>query len=157
MPLSAALIWIVVAVIALAIEATSLDLIFLFGGVAALIAALLAAVGVPFLGQLIGFGVAVLILPALLRSRLKRRLQSKGVLSRTDALIGQTATVTHTIDPVVAGGRVLVGGHDWAASSTERIEKGALAEVLGSDGIVLLVAPMERLPSNTTGYQLTEL
>lgn len=157
MQMSAALIWVVIAVIALAIEATNLNLIFLFGGVAALLAGILAALGVPVLGQLIGFALAALILPALLRPRLLRRLSGKGVVSRTDALIGQTGTVTKTIDPITAGGRILVGGHDWAASSTERIETGALVEVLGSDGIVLLVAPMTQLSSQTTGYHVTEL
>jgi len=42
---------------------------------------------------------------------------------------------------------VLVQGHDWAANSTEPILEGALVEVLGSDGIVLLVAPVAELTS----------
>jgi membrane protein implicated in regulation of membrane protease activity len=62
-------------------------------------------------------------------------------------LIGQTARVTKAIDPIGGPGRVLVQGHDWAASSTEAILEGALVEVLGSDGIVLLVAPVAVLPS----------
>ena len=136
----------VIAIVALAVEATNLNLIFLFGGVAALLAGTLAALGVPIAGQILGFAVAALVLPALLRPRLLRRLGGVGVLSRTDALIGQTARVTKAIDPVT-GGRVLVQGHDWAANSTEPIGEGALVEVLGADGIVLLVAPMAVLPS----------
>lgn len=144
--LNAALVWMVIAIVALAIEATNLNLIFLFGGVAALLAGILAAVDVPIVGQIVGFAVAVLILPTLLRPRLLRRLSGVGVLSRTDALIGQMARVTSAIDPVT-GGRVLVQGHDWAANSTEPIAKGALVEVLGADGIVLLVQPVATLPS----------
>jgi len=144
--ISAALVWMVIAIAALAIEATNLNLIFLFGGVAALLAGTLAAIGVPIFGQILGFAVAAVILPALLRPRLLRRLGGVGVLSRTDALIGQTARVTSAIDPVT-GGRVLVQGHDWAANSTEPIGKGALVEVLGADGIVLLVQPVATLPS----------
>jgi len=156
--MSATIVWTVIGVIALVIEAAHLGLIFLFVGVAAIIAGILSAIGIPLPGQLIGFALAAIALAALLRPRLLRRLHgSKGVLSRTDALIGQTGTVTHTIDPIAAGGRILVGGHDWAASSTERIEAGALVEVLGSDGIVLLVAPMPQLSPHTTGYHLTEL
>ena len=136
----------VIAIVALAIEATNLNLVFLFGGVAALLAGTLAALGVPIVGQILGFAVAAVILPVLLRPRLLRRLGGVGVLSRTDALIGQTARVTKAIDPVT-GGRVLVQGHDWAANSTEPIGEGALVEVLGADGIVLLVAPMATLPS----------
>jgi membrane protein implicated in regulation of membrane protease activity len=147
MHISGALIWIVIAVVALAVEASNLNLIFLFGGLAALLAGTLAALGVPPVGQILGFAVAALLIPMLLRPRLLRRLGGIGVLSRTDALIGQSARVTKAIDPASGPGRVLVQGHDWAASSTEPILEGALVEVLGSDGIVLLVAPMAELPS----------
>lgn len=147
MHISAALVWMVIAIVALAVEATNLNLIFLFGGVAALLAGTLAALGVPPIGQILGFAVAALLIPMLLRPRLLRRLGGVGVLSRTDALIGQTARVTKAIDPASGPGRILVQGHDWAASSTEPILEGALVEVLGSDGIVLLVAPMAELSS----------
>jgi len=147
MHISAALIWMVIAIVALAVEANNLNLIFLFGGLAALLAGTLAALGVPPVGQILGFAVAALLIPMLLRPRLLRRLGGVGVLSRTDALIGQTARVTKAIDPASGPGRILVQGHDWAASSTEPILEGALVEVLGSDGIVLLVAPMAELPS----------
>jgi membrane protein implicated in regulation of membrane protease activity len=158
MQMSATIVWTIIGVAALAIEAAHLGLIFLFVGVAAIISAILSALGIPLAGQLIGFAISAIVLAAALRPRLLRRLHgSKGVLSRTDALIGQTGTVTSTIDPIAAGGRILVCGHDWAASSTERIETGALVEVLGSDGIVLLVAPMPQISSHTTGYHLTEL
>ncbi len=158
MEISPTIVWVFVAVAALAIEATHLALIFLFVGVGAFIAAILAAMGVPLAGQIVGFVVAAVVLGALLRPRLLQRLRgSKGVLSRTDALIGQTGTVTSTIDPFNAGGRILVGGHDWAAGSTEHIEAGSLVEVLGSDGIILLVAPVEKISSQTTGYHVTEL
>src|SRR5207237_8466297 len=106
--------------------------------------------GVPALGRILGFGLAALRPPALLGPSLLRRLGSVGVLSRADALSGQAATVTKAIDPVLGPGRVLVQGHDWAANSTEPILEGALVEVLGSDGIVLLVAPVAVLPSGDT-------
>lgn len=147
MHISSALVWIVIAIVALAIEATNLNLIFLFGGLAALLAGALAALGVPLVGQILGFALAAVIIPALLRPRLLRRLSGAGVLSRTDAMIGQTARVTKAIDPISGTGRVLVQGHDWAANSTEPIKEGAVVEVLGSDGIVLLVAPVPQFPS----------
>lgn len=158
MQIGAPIVWTLLGLLALGIEAAHLGLVFLFVGVAAIIAGILSALGVPLAGQLIGFVVSALALAAALRPRLLRRLHgSKGVISRTDALIGQTGTVTHTIDPIAASGRILVGGHDWAASSTERIEAGALVEVLGSDGIVLLVQPVVQISSQTTGYHMTEL
>jgi membrane protein implicated in regulation of membrane protease activity len=140
--ISPAIVWLAIAVIALAIEAANLSLIFLFIGIAALLAGSVSAVGIPLLGQLIVFALAALIVPTFLRPRLLMKLQSKGVMSRTDALIGQTGRITETIDPIAGSGRVIVGGHDWAASSTERLQPGTFVEILGSDGIVLLVAPV---------------
>jgi membrane protein implicated in regulation of membrane protease activity len=158
MHVNATIVWILIGVIALGVEAMHLGLIFLFVGAAAIIAGILSAVGIPLGGQLIGFGLSAVVLAAALRPRLLRRLHgSKGVISRTDALIGHTGTVTTTIDPITHGGRILVAGNDWAANSTERIEAGALVEVLGSDGIVLLVAPVQQLNSQTTGYHMMEL
>jgi membrane protein implicated in regulation of membrane protease activity len=158
MHLNAAIIWTIIGLIALGVEALHLCLIFLFVGVAAIIGGILSAFGIPLAGQLIGFVLSAIVLAAALRPRLLKRLHdSKGIISRTDALIGQTGTVTRTIDPVAASGRILVCGHDWAASSTERIEAGSLVEVLGSDGIVLLVQPVSQISSHTTGYHLTEL
>ncbi|MDQ6717555.1 MAG: NfeD family protein [Gemmatimonadota bacterium] len=156
--MSAAIVWTILGVFALGVEAMHLGLIFLFVGVAAIIAGILSALGIPLAGQLIGFAISAVVLAAALRPRLLKKLHgSKGVLSRTDALIGQTGTVTSTIDPISASGRILVGGHDWAAGSTERIESGSLVEVLGSDGIILLVAPVQQISSHTTGYHMTEL
>jgi membrane protein implicated in regulation of membrane protease activity len=141
MNLNPGLIWLAIAVVALAIEATNLNLIFLFIGIAALLAGGVAALGLPVLVQLVGFGLAALIFPVVLRPRLLVRLQSKGIVSRTDALIGTTARITQAIDPINGTGRVNAGGHDWAASSTEPLPEGTFVEILGSDGIVLLVAP----------------
>ena len=156
--MSAAVVWTIIGLIALGIEAMHLGLIFLFVGGAAIIAGILSALGIPLGGQLAGFAISAVVLAAALRPRLLKKLHgSKGVISRTDALIGQTGTVTNTIDPISASGRILVGGHDWAASSTERIESGSLVEVLGSDGIILLVAPVQQISSHTTGYHMTEL
>ena len=156
--MSPSIAWIIIGVIAFAIEAAHLGLIFLFIGAGAVVAGIFSAAGIPLAGQLIGFVAGAVVFAALLRPRLLRRLHgSKGVISRTDALIGQTGTVTSTIDPVTHSGRILVAGNDWAANSTERIEAGALVEVLGADGIVLLVAPVQQLNSHTTGYHMMEL
>ena len=59
--------------------------------------------------------------------------------SRTEALVGRDAIVTHAIDPTVGAGRVNVAGEDWAARSAEAIAAGSKVRVVGSDGIVLEV------------------
>jgi membrane protein implicated in regulation of membrane protease activity len=61
------------------------------------------------------------------------------VPSRTEALVGRHAIVTHDIDPTLGTGRVNVAGEDWAARSADAIAAGAKVRVVGSDGIVLEV------------------
>src|SRR6476661_7497759 len=61
------------------------------------------------------------------------------VPSRTQPLIGRHGVVTTDIDSIVGGGRVNVGGEDWAARAAERIPSGVKVRVVGADGIVLEV------------------
>jgi membrane protein implicated in regulation of membrane protease activity len=135
-------VWLLLGLIALIIEAISLNLVFVFVAVAALFAGCMAAVGVPILGQIASFIVAGLVLPMMLRPRLLARMGGRGVMSRTDALFGETAQVTAAIDPVLGTGRVVANGHDWAARSTDPLSVGTLVMIEGADGIVLLVSPL---------------
>jgi membrane protein implicated in regulation of membrane protease activity len=121
MTISAALIWMVIAIVALVIEATNLNLIFLFGGVAALLAGTLAALGVPPVGQILGFAVAALLIlrcfdRACFETRRRRRPLPYRRIDRTDG------AVTKAIDPVAGAARACQG-HDWAANSTGRFSK----------------------------------
>src|SRR6476661_4853338 len=116
--------WLIVGLIALVIEALSLNLVFVFVAIAAIVAGSAAALRVPVLGQIGAFVVAGLTLPALLRPRLLAQLGGRGVMSRTDALFGETGQVTEAIDPVRGTGRIIVNGHDWAARSDDPIAIG---------------------------------
>ena len=143
-------VWLVLGVVALIVEAISLNLVFVFVAVAALFAGSMAAVGVPILGQLGSFIAAGLALPAILRPRLLAHLGGRGVMSRTDALLGETAQVTMAIDPVLGTGRVIVNGSDWAARSDGPVSVGTKVMIDGTDGIVLLVTP---LTSSDKGFR----
>jgi membrane protein implicated in regulation of membrane protease activity len=135
-------VWLVLGLAALIVEAIGLNLVFVFVAVAALFAGSMAAIGVPILGQVAAFIVAGLVLPMILRPRLLSHLGGRGVLSRTDALFGETARVTEAIDPILGTGRVIANGHDWAARSTDPLGVGTLVMIDGADGIVLLVSPL---------------
>lgn len=141
-PLTPTVLWLVLGLIALIIEAIGLNLVFVFVAIAALFAGCMAAVGTPILGQLVSFILAGLLLPVLLRPRLLAALGGRGVISRTDALLGEVAEVTQAIDPVLGTGRVLANGHDWAARSEEPLSVGTRVMIDGADGIVLLVSPL---------------
>ena len=136
----AALVWLAVALVAAIIEVSIPHFGFGFVSIGAIAGAAMAYVGYGVTPQMAVF-VAVLSVSLLaLRSRLLGRLFSgRGVPSRTDTIIGRHGVVTHDIDTTLGGGRVNVGGEDWAARASEVIATGTKVRVVGADGIVLEV------------------
>ncbi len=63
--------------------------------------------------------------------------------SNVDAMIGRTAVVIDTIDPVENVGRVRVGSDEWRARSDVHIPRGQTVKVLGVEGATLLVEAIE--------------
>ena len=144
------LVWLGVALAAFAIELTITTFILLFVAIAALLAAALAQLGLGLAAQVIVFAAASLLLPVLLRRRLLQQISGRGVLSRTDALIGTEAMVTEPVDPVRGSGRVIASGQDWAARATLALPAGTPVKVVGADGITLLVHPLTLPPPDAS-------
>lgn len=140
------LAWLAVALAAFGIELATVSFIMLFVAIAALLAAALGQLGASIPVQIVVFGAASLLLPVLLRKGLLQRISGRGVLSRTDALVGADGLVTEALDPVVGTGRVLVSGQDWAARATVPVPRGATVKVVGADGITQLVTPFTLSP-----------
>ena len=138
---TAAVAWIVLAVIAAVVEVSIPHFGLIFVTLAAIAAALVAGLGFGFVAQLLMFAVALGVSLTLLRPRMLSRLGSRGVPSRTEALIGHEGVVTFDIEATVGAGRVNVGGEDWAARSATPIRAGTRIRVVAADGIVLEVVP----------------
>ena len=134
-----ALGWFVVAVVAAIIEVSVPHFGMIFVAAGAVAAAIAALLGMGSIVQVAVFAVVVGASVALLRPRLIGRLRSRGVPSRTEALLGCEAIVTHDIDPMLGTGRVNVAGQDWAARSEEPVATGTRVRVVAADGIVLEV------------------
>jgi membrane protein implicated in regulation of membrane protease activity len=138
---TAAVAWIVLAVIAAVVEVSIPHFGLIFVTLAAIAAALVAGLGFGFVAQLLMFAIALGVSLTLLRPRMLSRLGSRGVPSRTEALIGREGVVTFDIEATVGAGRVNVGGEDWAARSVTPIRAGTRIRVVAADGIVLEVVP----------------
>jgi len=136
----AALVWLAVALVAAIIEVSIPHFGFGFVSIGAIAGAAMAYVGYGVTPQMAVFVAVLSVSLLLLRSRLIGRLFSgRGVPSRTDTVIGRHGVVTNEIDPTLGGGRVNVGGEDWAARAHEIIATGTKVRVVGADGIVLEV------------------
>jgi membrane protein implicated in regulation of membrane protease activity len=110
--------------------------------VAAVLAAVVAAIGVGLPVQWIVFIAASLGSLAVLRPIAKRHLRTPPrIRTGTAALVGGPATVVERVD--ADGGCVKIGGEIWTARAydvDDSFEPGARVEVMKIDGATALVA-----------------
>jgi membrane protein implicated in regulation of membrane protease activity len=132
-------LWIFVAIVAALIELALPSFGFIFLSAGALAAALGAWLGANMTVQVSVLAVVLIVSLILIRPRLVARLGSRGVPSRTEALLGKRGRVTEDVNPTLGTGRVNVGGEDWAASSDRFLATGTDIVVKGADSIVLRV------------------
>ena len=110
------LIWLVIAVVLGVAEALTMTAALGVLGAAALLPAILAALGMPLAVQLVTFAVAaaagiVLVRPIALRHMHKPQLEQFGI----DALIGKRAYVVREVSD--RDGLVRIDGEEWTARS----------------------------------------
>lgn len=139
---SAAVSWIIVAVLAAIIEISIPHFGLVFVSVGAIAAAFLAFGDAGTVLQAGVFIVVTALCFLLIRPRLLARIGGTGVPSRTEPLIGREGIVTVDIDATVGAGRINVGGEDWAARSATPLQTGTRIRVVAADGIILEVVPV---------------
>jgi membrane protein implicated in regulation of membrane protease activity len=133
--------WVVATVAAVVGEVITTSFFLVFFALGAVVALGLAALGFGLPAQISGFVVASAVSLVLLRPTVMHRLSlgSSERYERRGGIVGRGATVTAAIEP---GG----SGEYWsarAAYGNGRIGKGARVRVLDTDGMTVLVEPME--------------
>ncbi len=142
------IIWVVATAVAIVGEVFTTSFFLLFFAFGALVALLLAVLGVGLPLQIIGFVVASVLSMVLLRPTVLHRLSS-GSSERYEprgGVVGKSATVTAAIEPGGSGTIRVGGGEFWTARSLypgKRIEPGTRVRVLDTDGITALVEVVE--------------
>ena len=107
--MSAAVFWLIAAVLLGILEVVSLDFVLIMLAAGALAGAAAAALGAPFIVQAgAAAGVAVLGILAVRPIALKHLRSGPAALTGVDALIGQKATVVEEVTS--DAGRVKIGG-----------------------------------------------
>ena len=135
----AAIVWLVLMVVFLAMEASTVSMVSLWFAAGSLIALLTALAG----------GPAGLLLA--LRPLAKKYLAPKVTATNVDSIVGSTGLVTAAIDNVSASGQVKLGAMEWTARSTsgQPIPVGTLVKVDKIEGVKAFVSPAE-VPANVT-------
>ena len=145
----ATILWLVLLVVFLIVEASTVTLVsiwFAAGSLAALLAALFGAK--LWLQVTLFLFVAVLSLIAL-RPLFRKFIRPKLTATNVDSVIGTTGLVTASVDNVTAAGQVKLGAMEWTARSTSGapIPAGTLVKVDRIEGVKAFVTPVE-VPAN---------
>ena len=124
-------VWIVVLVAALLVEAATFALVSIWFAAGALGALIAAALGANLTVQLIVFVTLAALLLAFTRPLLKKVFPNKFIPTNSELEVGKTAVVIEAIDNASGKGRVKLGGVNWAAVSVngEAIPEGEFVTV----------------------------
>lgn len=142
------LAWLLAAAALGTAEFFTLTLVFGLLAGAALVAAVVAGVGIGLLGQLVALALAavaglVIVRPIALRAMDRSPITLEG----SDALIGKRAEVMQEV--TATHGLIKVSGEEWSARAldeTHVIPVGALVDVMEIEGATAVVYPRELLP-----------
>ncbi|MFF9785897.1 Membrane protein implicated in regulation of membrane protease activity [Streptomyces sp. SceaMP-e96] len=141
-------VWLLAAAALGAAEFFTLTLVFGLLAGAALVAAVVAGVGIGLLGQLVALAAAaaagfVIIRPIALRHMTQQPITREG----SDALIGKRAEVMQEV--TATHGLIKLSGEEWSARVLDEslvIPVGALVDVMEIEGATAIVYPLALLP-----------
>lgn len=140
------IIWLVVFVLALVIEALGTDLVTVWFSGGALVALIVSFIpGVTWWIELIVFAVVSLTLLLCLRPLVKRYLVRDTVSSNVESIVHRKGMLVEGID-LLHQGVVEIGDVKWTAIGQEEdieIPSGTIVEVLSVSGNKLIVRPYQ--------------
>ena len=141
----AAILWLILMVVLLIAEASTVTLVSLWfagGALAALLASLLG--GALWLQATLFVAVSCALLAALW-PLVRKYLNPKVTATNVDSLIGAIAIVTEDIHNIEATGHVKLNGMPWTARSADGrpIPAGTLIQVDHVEGVKVIVTPVK--------------
>lgn len=138
--------WLIVMVLFLVVEATTVGLVCIWFAVGSLAALLAAMCGAQLWLQIVLFLVVSAATLYFTRPLVKRYVNSKVEPTNADMVIGKECRVTETVDNIAGTGAVYVDGKTWTARSAddEVIPEGTLVTAKSIDGVKLIVAAPEK-------------
>ena len=139
------IIWLVLMVVFLIVEASTVVMVSLWFAAGSLIALVAALLGAPIWLQVALFLVVSAVLLASLRPMVRKHFTPKLTRTNVDAIVGSQGYVTSDIDNVAATGTVKLGSMEWTARSTAGapIPAGTLVTVDKIEGVKAFVTPAE--------------
>lgn len=139
----AAILWLILMVVFLLVEAATVTMVSLWFAAGALAAMIVSLLGGAVWLQAAVFLLASIVLLTALRPLVRKYVTPRLTATNVDSVIGSTGLVTAAIDNVAASGQVKLGAMVWTARSTsgEPISEGTLVKVDRIEGVKAFVSP----------------
>ena len=139
------IIWLVLLLAFIFVEAATVGVVSLWFAAGALVALIAALLGAQTWLQILLFFLVSAALLLGLRPWLKKHFDPKRTRTNVDAVIGMEGLVTAEIDNIHAVGQVKLGAVEWSARSTDgrNIAVGTRIRVDKVEGVKVLVTPVE--------------
>lgn len=135
-------IWLIVFVACIVIEIITMGLTTIWFAGGALIAAVGAALEIPFWMQVVLMVLVSLVLLYFTRPVAVKYFNKDRVKTNVESLIGKQAIVISEIDNLQGIGQVTVGGQEWTARTVEEgitLPVGSVVVVRAISGVKLMV------------------
>lgn len=136
------IIWLVIFIVMLGIEIATLGLTTIWFAGGALLATLVAAIGLPVYVQIPVFLVVSVVLLLFTRPIAQKYFNKERIRTNAEGLVGQTAVVTETINNMKGMGKAVINGQEWTARSSEdavELEKETQATIVAIEGVKLVL------------------
>lgn len=134
-------VWLGVIILAVILEASTYALVSIWFIPAAVVSLILSFFPIPLWIQITVFAVCSVLLLVFTKVIFKKTLGLKRVATNADAVIGEEAIVTESIDNIEGVGQVKVRGQIWTARSYDKdikYEKGETLNVVAIEGVKLI-------------------
>ena len=141
----AAVVWLILIVVFLLAEASTVALVSTWFAIGSLAAMLVALTGAGWGFQIAVFMIVSATCLTALRPLVRKHITPKLTKTNVDAVVGSRGLVTVAIDNVTAQGQVKLGPMHWTARSEsgEPIKEGTLVKVVRIEGVKAIVSPVE--------------
>lgn len=136
------IVWLVIFIVMLGIEIATLGLTTIWFAGGALVATLVAAIGLPLYVQLPVFLVVSVVLLLFTRPIAQKYFNKERIRTNAESLVGQTAVVTESINNLKGMGKAVINGQEWMARSVEdsaELQKETLATIVAIEGVKLIL------------------
>ncbi len=139
-----AIFWLVLTVIFLIVEASTVGIVSAWFAAGALCAMGTALLEWKLWIQVVVFAVVSVTLLLSLRPILRKYFTPKLTRTNVDAVIGTRGLIIEAVDNLEGTGRIKLGGMEWSARSTngQKIPVGTLAKVDKIEGVKVFLTPV---------------